>query len=90
MHQNVFSIAEANDVPHDEEITGKIEFFDEVQFTIDLFPGTLAQIPPLLAITPAHAFARSIAQKRDHRLAFWNWILWEFVAKILQRELQAT
>src|SRR5262249_38751944 len=32
LHQNFFSLAETNYVPHYEEITGKIEFFEEVQF----------------------------------------------------------
>ena len=36
LHQNILLAAEANDVPNDQEIAGKIEFFDQRQFAFDL------------------------------------------------------
>ena len=89
MHQNAFPLAEANDIPHDEEVAGKIEMFDELQFPIDLLPGTFAQIRRLFTVTPIHALARALAQKRDHRLAFWDRITRELITKMFQRELQS-
>src|SRR5437762_3308164 len=55
LHQNAFSLTEANDVPDNKEVACKIEFFNELQLAIDLLPGTFAQIQWLLAIAPMHA-----------------------------------
>src|SRR5215472_1562567 len=36
LHENIVFVAETNDVPNDQEVAGKIEFFDERELAIDL------------------------------------------------------
>src|SRR5215469_9423170 len=41
LYEDAFLLAEADDVPDNEKVSGKIQFFDERQFTLNLLPRSL-------------------------------------------------
>ena len=69
LHENIIFAAEANDVPDNQEISGKIQLFDHRQFAIDLLHRPF--IPR--AVPVHHAFPCSCAQKLDLRFAYRAW-----------------
>ena len=89
MHQDFPLAAEANDVPDNEEVAGQVEFFDQVQLTLDLSPGPLTKVGSGAAIALLKSFQSALPQERHHGLAFRNRVFWEFIAKIAELELEA-
>src|ERR1051326_1798043 len=84
LHENVFLIAEADNVPNDEEIAREIEFFDKRKLALDL----LASFFVIGTIAGEHPVIGSFAQKLHLRTAFRHRISRKLVAQILQSEFE--
>ena len=74
-----------NEIPHDQKISGEIEFFDDGKFTLDLKRGRLI----LRTVAVNHAIERALAKEFHLRFVIWSGIDGKFVTEILERELQA-
>lgn len=85
LHEDVLLAAVIDDVPYDQEVTGKIEFLDQVEFAIDLVTRLVMERP----IAIARADLGDLAQKRHLRLAIRDGIRREAIPEIVHRELQA-
>ena len=70
LNENAVLPAEVDEIPDDQEVAGKIEFFDQIQFAGDLGAGTIVKRP----IAIARADGRDPPQEGDHRLAWRYWI----------------
>ena len=86
LHQDPLLAAVADDLPDDEEISRKVELFNQRQLALNLPGGALAQRP--IALTCALQRAR--AQKRIHALALRHRIAGKFISQISEREFQAS
>jgi len=89
LHEDIVFAAEADDVPNDEEVAGKIEFFDQGQFAFDLLAGASVAGVVARAITGNHSLMGALTQELHFRLALGHRIFGELVAQILQGKLQA-
>src|SRR5262252_10730753 len=65
LHQDAFLTAKPDDVPNDEEITRKVEFFDESKFLLNLLSRRFV----VGTIAVQHPFPGASAQKRNLRFA---------------------
>ena len=63
LHENVLLAAVADDVPDDEEVSGEVELFDELQFVFDLAAGAGLQILRGAAVAIADTFPGALAQE---------------------------
>ena len=82
---NPCSLAEAHDVPDDQEIPGQIQLFDHGQLALDLALGFFV----IGTVALARARIGQLAQIRIHGFAGRHGICRKLVAQIAQRELQA-
>jgi hypothetical protein len=80
-----FSLAEAHDVPDDQEIAGQLELFDERQLALDLAAGALV----IRLVAAARALIHALAQEGHLRFALGHGVAREFVAEVGQGEFQA-
>ena len=61
LHQNVLLATEADQVPHDQKISGQLEFFDQRQFALNLAVGTALQAgiwPAIALLKPSRVRSR--------------------------------
>src|SRR5262245_11104523 len=84
MNKDILFTAKANDVPNDQEISGKIESFDDGKFALDLKRGALV----LRTVAVRHPFHRAQTQEFHLRFVVWSGIDRELITEILERELQ--
>src|SRR6516165_8744820 len=84
LRQDAVLLTEAHDVPHDQEIAGQLQLFDQRQLVLDLLAGAVM----IRLITAAGALVDALAQKAHHGLAFRHGIARKFVAEVGQRELE--
>src|SRR5205809_1051500 len=82
LDQDALPPAELDNVPHDEEVAGKVEFLDQGELALDLLPGPLVVRP----IALARPFVHALAQKARLGLRFGDLIAWKFVAEVFERE----
>ena len=87
--QDALLAAEAHQVPHDEEVAGQVELFDERQFALDLAAGAGAEFGRGPAVARLRALLGARAQEGIHGLARGHGIARELVAQVGERELQA-
>jgi hypothetical protein len=78
------TLAEADDVPDDEEVAGQVELFDEVELALDLGLGTGGERP----IAGAGAVPGYLAQVGDGGLGGRQGVVGEAVAEVRQGELE--
>ena len=64
LHQDALLAAVAHDVPHDQEISGQFELFDQREFALDLPSGALPQARPAPVACSGRAL---LAMARDRR-----------------------
>ena len=79
-----FVAAETHDVPDDQEVSGEPEFFDELEFALDLRAGAVV----VGLIAAARGFASAIAQEVDFRLAVRHGVARKFIAQVRELEWQ--
>src|SRR5665213_1597675 len=89
LNQDVVFLAETNDVPDDQEVSGKAEPRNQIEFVIDLLLRSLQKGAVILRPIPAHhAFGDSLSKKAVHRLAVRNRVARKFIAKVIELESQ--
>ena len=89
LDQNVVAFAELDDVPNDEEVSGKAKLCDQRQLMFHLLLCALHQAAIVLwSIASLHAFCNALSQKAIHRLAIRHRIAWKLIAKIAQFKLR--
>src|SRR6266566_1766385 len=89
LNQNSFLTAEANDVPNDQEVAGKLQFLDQSQFSLNLPFGALIEVVVALRrITRAETLFRAFSEERIYRFAGGNRVSRKFIAKVRQRVSQ--
>jgi hypothetical protein len=87
LDENAVLPAKFNDVPDDQEISGKTELFDEPEFTLRLLLRSRKERRILLRqVARPHALLGAFAQKRIHRLAVGHRVTRKLVAKIVHLE----
>ena len=90
MHENVLFAAEANDVPHDQEISGEFQLRDESKLFFHLPFGSRKKIVVALhGIAVRHTFFRAFPQERVHRLPGRYRVHRELVTQIGERVSEA-
>ena len=90
LHENAVVTAEADDVPHDEEVAFEVELLDEGEFALDLAMRAFAEVSFAgMAVALACAFVGALAQEGHHGLAFGHGIARELVAEIGEREFES-
>ena len=89
LHEDIVFAAKADDIPHDQEIAGEIELFDQGQFAFDLLACAFLAVGIARAITRNHPFTGALAQELHFRLAVGHRIFRELVAQIFQCKFQA-
>ncbi len=82
LHQDALLAAEAHDVPHDQEIAGEFELFDQRQLALDLPLCALPKVAFSAAVSLPRAFLGALAQERHHGLALRHGIARKFVTEI--------
>ena len=85
LRQDIVLLAEAHDVPNDEEVAGQFQLLNHRQFAFHLQACPLV-IGPVAA---ARAFVGKLAQQAHLRLALGNRVAGELVPEVGQREIQA-
>src|SRR5665213_3464651 len=89
LNQDVVFLAETNNVPNDQEVSGKAEPCNQSEFVIDLFLRSLQKGAVILRPVAAHhAFGDSLSEKAVHRLDVRNRVMWKLIAKIIELESQ--
>ena len=90
LHQNSVLLAIADEVPHDEEVSGKAELRNELELVLHLGFGFFKQVSfGRIAVAFAHAFIHALGQKAVHGFACGHGIMRKLVAKIVEREVEA-
>src|SRR5882724_4177886 len=90
LHEDFLFAAKSNDVPDDQEVTGKMQLFDQRQFALYLALGAIKHIIVSFSAIPVlKAFFRALAKKRIHRFSLGNEIARKFVAEISQGVLES-
>ncbi len=78
LHKKTMRLAVADDVPHDEEVSGKAELGNQRQLMLYLRTCLVKQVLLVVrAITLAHAFFHTPGQKAVHGLALGQRDTWE-------------
>src|SRR5262249_40983880 len=83
-HDVVFA-TEIDDVPDNQEIAGKLEFYDKRQFLFELTFHFRAN----RSVTLLRAEPNDGPQKGIHRMTGWHWIFGKFVPEIFERERES-
>jgi hypothetical protein len=83
LNKDVVPLAEANDIPDDEEISRKAELCDQGKLMLDLLLGTLQKTCiALRSVASSDPFLSPLLEEAVHRLAIWDWIAWKFISEI--------
>ena len=88
LDENILLMAESDQVPDDQEISGQLEFFDQSKFAFDLAAGASLQFRSGAAVTRLKSFAGALAQERHHALAFGHRIFWKLIAQAFEGEFE--
>jgi hypothetical protein len=89
LHQNAVLLAVANNVPDDQEVSGKAQLGDQRQLVLHLRARLVEQMPlGRRAIAFAHAFLHALGEKAVHRFALRHGIVRKLVAQIVEREFE--
>ncbi len=89
LNQDAVLLAVFNDVPDDEEVAGKAELLNQLQFMIDLLLGTFQKPGVALWSVPLRdAFGHALGEKRVHRLAVRHRIARKLIAQIGELKAQ--
>src|ERR1019366_4664300 len=82
-------LTEADQVPHDQEVPGKAEFCDELEFVTYLCFRFFKQVLfGWIAVAFAHAVVHTLGQEAVHRLALGHRIMRKLVAEIVERKVE--
>src|SRR5207302_2065094 len=88
LNQDVVTLAEADDVPNDEEVSGKTQLGNQRKLVFDLLLCALHQAGIILRpIAPQNALFGTLSQEAIHGFAVRHWITWKLIAEVIQLKL---